>query len=90
MHCVGMGVDPLTLVTDLLCVAVIDAPVFDQNFGSMTTLNAEGRLVQGTDGSPGIPFTAEEVERLTRREPMQAAGAAVLALAWKHRDLLVR
>ena len=37
----------------------------------------------------GIPFTAETVHRFTRDEPMQAAGAAVLELAWQHRKHLL-
>ena len=79
----GLGVDPLTLATDLLTAVVIDAPVFDELFGAMVSCNAEGRI------RPGLPFTAETVGRLTAREPMQAAGAAVLRLAWRHRAFLL-
>jgi hypothetical protein len=79
----GLGVDPLTLATDLLTAVVIDAPVFDQLFGAMVSSNAEGRI------RPGLPFTAETVGRLTTREPMQAAGAALLRLAWRHRAVLL-
>ena len=79
----GLGVDPLTLATDLLTAVVIDAPVFDELFGAMVSSNAEGRI------RPGLAFTAETVARLTTREPMQAAGAALLRLAWRHRAVLV-
>jgi hypothetical protein len=79
----GLGVDPLTLATDLLTAVVIDAPVFDELFGAMVSSNAEGRI------RPGLPFTAETVSRLTTREPMQAAGAALLRLAWRHRARLL-
>ena len=78
----GLGVDPLTLATDLLTAVVIDAPVFDELFGAMVTINAEGRVV------PGLAFTSSTVSRLTTGEPMQAAGAALLRLAWRHRRLL--
>jgi hypothetical protein len=79
----GLGVDPLTLATDLLTAVVIDAPAFDELFGAMVASNAEGRV------RPGLAFTAETVGRLTTREPVQAAGAALLRLAWRHRRRLL-
>lgn len=89
-YCMGVGVDPLTLATDLLCVVVIDATVFDRVFGALVQVNAEGELAGSSgDGRSGVPFVAEEVERLTTREPMQAAGTAVLASAWDHRAKLL-
>lgn len=88
-HCLGMGVDPLTLATDLLCVVVIEAAVFDRIFDALVSTNAEGELVGAKDGRPGLPFVAAEVERLTMHEPMQAAGAAVLTSAWAHRATLL-
>jgi hypothetical protein len=39
-------------------------------------------------GATGIPFRADQVARYVHDEPMQAAGAAVLELAWKHRQAL--
>jgi hypothetical protein len=89
-YCLGMGVDPLTLATDLLCVVVIEAEVFDRIFGGLVDGNAEGELAGQQDGRPGVPFVASEVERLTKHEPMQAAGAAVLASAWEHRAALLQ
>ena len=85
VHCLGLGVDPLTFATDVLAVAVFDAPLFDAEFAGLVALNAEGRVITG-GGPAGIPFTAETVARLTGgREPLQASGAAVLNLAWEHR-----
>lgn len=89
VSCLGMGVDPLTLATDLLCVVVIDSDVFDRVFADLVEGNAEGDLPRGADGQPGFPFVAEEVERLAVHEPMQAAGAALLILAWTHRASLL-
>jgi hypothetical protein len=89
----GMGTDPLTLATDLLTVAVVEAPAFDEMFGDIAAANDEGRVLSTFDGSgagPGIAFTIGNVERLARRERMQAAGAALLALAWRHRESLLR
>jgi hypothetical protein len=87
--CLGLGADPLTLAADILTVAVFDAGLFDAEFAGLVTANAEGRIVTG-HGTTGFPFTAEVVARFAGgTEPMQAAGAATLQLAWKHRALLL-
>ena len=89
VHCVGLGVDPLTLATDLLTVAVFDSAVFDQLFRDLVTSNAEGRVVT-ENGSAAIPLRGETVARFTGgAEPMQTAGAALLRLAWQHRGALL-
>ena len=89
VHCVGLGVDPLTLATDLLTVAVFDSATFDRLFRDLVTANAEGRVVT-ENGSAAIPFTAATVTRFTGgAEPMQTAGAALLRLAWQHRRTLL-
>jgi hypothetical protein len=89
VHCVGLGVDPLTLATDLLTVAVFDSAVFDRLFRDLVTANAEGRVVT-ENGSAAIPFTVATVARFSGgAEPMQTAGAALLRLAWQHRHVLL-
>jgi hypothetical protein len=89
VHCLGLGVDPLTFATDVLAVAVFDAPLFDAEFARLVALNAEGRVITG-GGPAGIPFTVETIARLTGgREPLQASGVAVLNLAWEHRARLL-
>jgi hypothetical protein len=88
VSCLGLGVDPLTLATDILTVAVFDAAVFDRMFRGLVAENAEGRVVT-QDGSAAIPFTQASVDRFTGGgEPVQTAGAALLRLAWQHRDFL--
>lgn len=87
-YCLGLGVDPLTLATDLLTVVVIDAPVYDELFGAMIETNSEGRLL-GDGTRPWHPFTAATVERFAAAEPMQAAGVALLRLADANRDVLL-
>lgn len=87
--CLGVGVDPLTLATDILTVAVLRAEVFDELFGGLVTSNAEGRVVT-VDSSAAIPFTESAVSRLSGgSEPMQPAGAALLRLAWQGRRHLL-
>ena len=94
VSCVGLGVDPLTLAADILAVAVFDSDVFDGVFAGLVAANAEGRVigpaVPSGPGGPGVPFTGEAIRRLAGGpEPMQAAGAAVLQLAWRHRRSLL-
>jgi len=87
--CLGLGVDPLSLVTDILTVAVFESGLFDAAFPSVVAENAEGRVVTG-QGRTGFSFTGETVSRFTGgAEPMQAAGTAVLRLAWNHRTILL-
>jgi hypothetical protein len=81
--CVGIGVDPLTFATDILTVVTIDAPLYDELFGQVADTNAEGSI------TPAVPFTAQTVERYANNEPTQAAGAALLRLAWRHRLILL-
>ena len=81
--------DPLTLATDILTVAVFGSEVFDHLFRDLVTANAEGQVVT-ENGSAAIPFTAATVTRFTGgAEPMQTAGAALLRLAWAHRAALL-
>jgi len=88
----GLGMDPLSLVTDFLIAAVFDQPVFDDLFHGIVTTNAEGDLLGASTsgaGTVGIPLTQATVEQFTGTQPMQAAGAALLDLAWRHRGSLM-
>lgn len=81
----GVGVDPLTMVADVLAIAVFDADFFDNIFGGLVAANAEGQ-VMSENGAAGFAFIETSLSRfVTDREPMQAAGSAALKLAWKHR-----
>jgi hypothetical protein len=64
-------------------VAVIDSDVFDALF-STTNLqrNAEGEILAARE------FAAHVIDRTVTGEPVQAAGAALLRLAWQHRETL--
>jgi hypothetical protein len=82
-YCLGLGADPLTFALDLLTVVVIDAPLFDELFGELAERNAEGTVLKPR------PFDEPTITELTTREPVQAAGAALLKLAIAHRGLLL-
>jgi hypothetical protein len=85
----GLGVDPLSLVADILTVAVFEAELFDSVFHRLVAANSEGEVV-GNGEAAGFAFTEAAVDRFSRNEPMQEAGAAVLKLAWRHREPLLR
>ena len=80
--CLGLGTDPLTYATDLLTVVVIDSDVFDALFGVDLRRNAEGAILAARE------FAAHVIDRTVSSEPVQAAGAALLRLAWRHRETL--
>ena len=80
--CLGLGTDPLTYATDLLTVAVIDSRVFDEEFSLDPRRNAEGSVLAARQ------FAAHVIDRVVTTDPVQAAGAAVLRLAWRHRGTL--
>jgi hypothetical protein len=91
MYWLGLGCDPLTLATDMLSVAVFDAGLFDATFTGLVRANAEGRIVapDGPGEAAGVTFKETNIERFAVREPMQPAGAALLRLAWAHRETLL-
>lgn len=89
-YCLGMGVDPLTLATDLLTAMVIDSPAFDNLFNDISNVNEEGEIIANSAGEiTGIPFSQKSIEEFTLRKPMQASGAALLELAWQHRSTII-
>ena len=93
IYALGMGADPLTLATDLLTVAIIDADLWDELAGDMVTSNPEGQLAQPRDtrvhSSRLFPFTATSIDRLIQDYPLEISGAALLRLAWEHRHFLI-
>ena len=82
-YVLGMGVDPLTFATDLLAAVVFDADTYDELFADAVARNTEGPVL------PSVHFTADQVDRYAGQEPTQAAGAALLRLAWRHRGTLL-
>ena len=69
-------------------LSVEDLPPGLLRAGDLEGRERPGEPVAG--GSPaGLPFTAGTVSRFAFHAPMQAAGAALLALAWQHRRALL-
>jgi hypothetical protein len=88
ISCLGIGIDALNYVGDVLTVAVFDADVFDDIFDGMVTENDEGNLASDQD-TQGFSFNEQTIERLLTTEPFAPSGAACLYLALKHRTSLV-
>ena len=86
----GLGVDPLTLATDLVITVSFDAPVFDHLFARLVDANSEGKLVwaQATLGAGSRQFRLSQAQHCALHQPIQAAGAAALALASSFRGAL--
>ena len=86
----GLGVDPLTLATDLVVTVSFDPPVFDHLFARLVDTNSEGKLVrtQATLGAGSLQFRLSQAQHYALREPVQAAGAAALTLASSFRGAL--
>ena len=92
VYWLGLGIDPLTLVADMLTVAVFDSAVFDGIFTKLVGANEEGQIVASplpNRATVGLPFDSDTVERFVNIEPIQPAGAALLRLAWAYRSELL-
>lgn len=77
----GIGIDALNYVSDLLTAVVFDAEVFDATFGEMVEENDEGEV-----DKEEFTFDESTVRRILAAAPMAPSGAACLHLAWQHRD----
>ncbi|WP_019807351.1 helix-turn-helix domain-containing protein [Saccharomonospora halophila] len=91
-HCLGIGLDTLTLAATILTVVVFDDDVFDALFGHSMRINAEGVLVTAAESSTvseGVPFTEASVRRLVDETPMASPGACLLSRAWNARDSIL-
>ncbi|MFF0822440.1 XRE family transcriptional regulator [Micromonospora haikouensis] len=84
VHCLGVALDALTLVGEVLTALVIDAPVFDRLAADFVDRNDEGQVV-----AERYPFTAEGVRGLLGSGRVAPAGAGCLELAWRWRDVLL-
>lgn len=84
IHCLGVALDALTLVGEILTVAVMDPDLFDRMAPDFVDTNDEGSVVNGR-----LPFTEATIGRILRSGRMAPAGAGCLTLAWERRDLLL-
>jgi hypothetical protein len=83
VYCLGVGIDALNYVGDVLTVAVFDDDVFDRIFDGMVQHNEEGDVDREV-----FPFNSSTIERLLTTQPLAPSGAACLYLAKEHQGLL--
>ncbi|GAA3384708.1 XRE family transcriptional regulator [Cryptosporangium minutisporangium] len=78
----GLALDALTLVGEILTVCVLDADVYDDVFADVAAANAEGR------SESALPFAQDVMDRQLGEGRMAPGGAGCLRLAWEHRAIL--
>lgn len=84
VYCLGVALDALTLVGEVLTVAVFDGDLFDALAGDFVDHNDEGSIV-----TTRAPFTETGIADLLGSGRMAPAGAGCLELAWRHRAHLL-
>ncbi|MET8278316.1 helix-turn-helix transcriptional regulator [Micromonospora sp. NPDC005174] len=84
VHCLGVALDALTLVGEILTVLVVDADVFDSLAADFVDRNDEGQVV-----AERFPFTEDGVRSLLDSGKVAPAGAGCLELAWQWRHVLL-
>ncbi len=87
--CLGVGLDALNFVSDVLTVAVFDADVFDKIFDGLVETNDEGTVTLRGQNQEQFTFDHAMINRLLTTESMAPSGAACLSLAWQHRGSIL-
>ncbi|GAA3243060.1 helix-turn-helix transcriptional regulator [Dactylosporangium siamense] len=82
--CVGVGLDALTLATEILTTLVIDPDVYDDLSRDFVATNDEGTVV-----AEPVAFDEVTVKGILASGRMAPAAAGLLALAWRHRGTLL-
>jgi hypothetical protein len=81
VYALGVALDALTLVGEILTVLVVDAEVFDQLAADFVDRNDEGSVV-----AERVPFTEAAIRELLDSGRVAPAGAGCISLAWRWRD----
>lgn len=92
VYALGVVLDALSLNTSIATVAVIESRAFDRLFRDLVDTNSEGDVITSLSSTKtirGLPFDARTVQQLTSAEPLGQTSAACLALAWRHRVVLL-
>jgi hypothetical protein len=83
--CLGVALDALTLVGEILTVAVFEPETFDDLAGDFVDTNDEGSVVHAR-----VPFTDDAIHDLLGSGQLAPAGAGCIHLAWHHRQAILR
>lgn len=84
IYCLGVALDALTLVGEVLTVAVVDATLFDDLDRDFVERNDEGSVV-----NKRVPFTEEAIGELLASGRLAPAAAGCVELAWRYREHLM-
>jgi transcriptional regulator with XRE-family HTH domain len=82
--CLGVALDALSLVGEILTVAVWDPDVFDRFAGDFVDRNDEGQVV-----ARRLPFTEQGVVGVLGSGRLAPAGAGCVGLGWRYRGELL-
>lgn len=92
VYALGIVLDALSLNSSIATVAMIESKAFDRIFHDLVETNAEGDVIRSLPGARtvrGLAFDARTVQQLISSEPLGQTSAACLALAWRHRAVLL-
>jgi transcriptional regulator with XRE-family HTH domain len=92
-YALGVVLHALGLNPAIMTAVIIDDVAFDDLFRDRAMINAEGQVVTSLHGDQsvyGLEFTEAVVLQFLEREPFGGTSAACLALAWQHREHLLR
>jgi hypothetical protein len=81
VYALGVALDALTLVGEILTVLVVDAEVFDGLSADFVDRNDEGSVV-----AERVPFTESAIRDLLDSGKVAPAGAGCISLAWRWRN----
>jgi transcriptional regulator with XRE-family HTH domain len=88
-YALGVGIDALNMVGDVLTVAIFDADCFDDIFSDLVEANDEGSIISAGKNREQFTFDEPTITDLLTNHPIAPSGAACLTLAWHHRADLV-
>jgi hypothetical protein len=74
VDCLGIGLDALNFVGDVLTVAVFDADVFDEIFDGLVESNDEGIITGNGPNSEQFTLDGPTINRLLSTEAMAQAA----------------
>lgn len=84
VYALGVALDALTLIGEILTVAVFDPDLFDELAGDFVDRNDEGQVV-----AERLPFTEAAIRELLDGGRVAPAGAGCIDLAWRWREQIL-
>ena len=89
LYFLGVGLDPLTLVAEIMTALVMTDEAFELVLSDRLEAHSSEGLIPMNENLEGLPFP-ESVDRLLAESQLGACAGACLRLAVGHSDLLLR